>query len=571
MTIEPGIKRPPPLARPLTEEGELAGARGVVAALGEAGLSMGAVLARFWGISEAKIVAAGCAAPQAGQNRLLSGSLAVHLGQICMPINLTGIVLFGFHLSYNRDMKYYLMAILLIWTPVATVEAFPYLAVDTHTAGFVGMSATGPLDQPVTVSSYPEFTAIFGASTAGLANPYLAPSVAGFFANGGVELVVVRVASIDYATVVGVDGGSPGSRTGLQALLDEFQVSIIAIPGVATPAVQAAMIAHCQNTELERIAILDPASPNDLNAVQAQRAGLVTDNGFAALYFPWIQAEPTGTSLLLPPSGFVAGYYSASDPPDSPVGVIATATGVAYAVTNEEQDLLNPQGINAIRDLSGIRIWGARTLATNSEWRYVSTRRLGMFLEKSVYWSTEWCLFEPNSYQLWDTLELDLENFLFDVFSDGWFQGQTPEDAYFGDCRFGVTMTQSDLDEGKTILRVGFAPQTPAEFIVFEVVKQRPDLSGVPVAPSGVVLHPAAPNPFNPATYLRFELAAEAAVDLRIYDAAGRLVRTLVAGRSFTAGNTACAGTAWMTGGWPLARGCIWSGSMREMWSGPSV
>ena len=134
------------------------------------------------------------------------------------------------------------MAILLVWTPVATVEAFLIDPVETHTAGFVGMSATGPLDQPVTVSDFAEFTAIFGSSTVGLANPYLAPSVAGFFANGGVELVVVRVASIDDTTVIGVDGGTPGSSTGLQALLDEYLVSIIAIPGVATPAVQAAMI-----------------------------------------------------------------------------------------------------------------------------------------------------------------------------------------------------------------------------------------------------------------------------------------------------------------------------------------
>ena len=432
-------------------------------------------------------------------------------------------------------MKYLLMAILLVWTPVSTVEAFIIDPVETHTAGFVGMSATGPLDQPVTVSNFAEFTAIFGSSTVGLTNPYLAPSVAGYFANGGVELVVVRVASIDVATVIGADGGTPGSRTGLQALLDVDSVSIIAIPGVATPAVQVAMIAHCENRG-DRMAILDPASPNDLNAIQVQRAGLTTTEGFAALYFPWIQAAPTGTSLLLPPSGFVAGYYSAFDPPDSPIGVIATATGVAYPVTDPEQDLLNPVGINAIRDLSGIRIWGARTLAANIEWRYVATRRLGMFLEKSIYQGTQWCLFEFNSPLLWSTLELDMDNFLSGVYSDGWLQGQTPSEAFFSACGHGVTMTDNDLAEGKTIMQVGFAPVRPAEFIVFEVVHQRPDLSGVPTASEGVVLHPAAPNPFNPATYLRFAIAKDSVVDLRIFDTAGRLVRTLAVGTSYAAG-----------------------------------
>ena len=43
-------------------------------------------------------------------------------------------------------------------------------------------------------------------------------------------------------------------------------------------------------------------------------------------------------------------------------------------------------------------------------------------------------------------------------------------------------------------------------------------------------LHPAAPNPFNPAVELRFELARDARADLVVYDLAGARVRTLVDG-----------------------------------------
>jgi phage tail sheath protein FI len=294
------------------------------------------------------------------------------------------------------------------------------------------------------------------------------------------------------------------------------------------------MILHCRNAG-DRIAILDPASPDDVNAVQTQRAGLATGDGHAALYFPWIQAAPTGTTLLLPPSGFVAGIYSANEPADSPVDVIATATGVAHTVTSAEQDILNPQGINAIRDLSGIRVWGARTLAENIQWRYVATRRLGLFIEESIFNGTILAMLEPNENQLWSDLTEEMDNFLHGLWLDGWLQGTRPEDAYFSQCGYGITMTQTDLDQGRTVMRAGFASVAPAEFIVVEVVHQRPDLSPVPAA-GGVVFHPPAPNPFNPATFLRFELAGDSRVELRILDLAGRLVRVLEPGRTFGAG-----------------------------------
>ncbi|MFQ5599308.1 MAG: FlgD immunoglobulin-like domain containing protein, partial [Candidatus Krumholzibacteriia bacterium] len=54
------------------------------------------------------------------------------------------------------------------------------------------------------------------------------------------------------------------------------------------------------------------------------------------------------------------------------------------------------------------------------------------------------------------------------------------------------------------------------------------DLGGVPRATR---LHQNAPNPFNPTTEIRFDLARDGRVALRIYDVAGRRVRTLVDGQ----------------------------------------
>jgi phage tail sheath protein FI len=386
------------------------------------------------------------------------------------------------------------------------------------------------------VTSYPEFTAVFGASTAGLGNPYLAPSVAAYFANGGVNLVVVRVAADDDASLIGLDGGAPGARTGLQALLDVDQVSVVAIPGAGSPAVQTAMITHCENAG-DRMAILDPAVPGDINAIQAQRAGLESARGYGALYFPWIQAAPTGASLLLPPSGFVAGAYAATAPPDAPVGVVSTATGLAHNVTTAQQDILNGQGIDTIRNLSGIRIWGARTLAADPEWIYVSVRRTALCVEESIAEGTAWCLTQPNYAALWTQLQSDTEDFLFGLWQGGWFQGVTPNDGYFVQCGLGSSMSTIDLLEDRTIVRAGIAPRRPAEFIILSIVHERSAPASVPAVVAGnIALHAPAPNPFNPRTEVRFSLTSAATVSLHVVDAAGRRVRTLADAEALSVG-----------------------------------
>ena len=410
-----------------------------------------------------------------------------------------------------------LLLVFALFTMALSAQADPIVHLETDWAGFVGMTSQGPVDQPIAVNSYNEFTQIFGSSTEGLANPYLVPSVAGYFANGGVHLVVVRINAIDNATVIGMDGGTPESRTGLQALRNVDEISMIAIPGVATAAVQTAMIAHCESLG-DRMAILDPASADDFAAVQSQRAGLFTDGGFAALYFPWIEAAPIESTLLLPPSGFVAGSYSSHDPNDSPVGLIATASDVAYELTTEEHNILNAQNINAIRDLSGIRIWGARTLSENQEWQYITTRRMALSIEESIEEGTAWCLDEPNDEILWEILTEDMENFMFGLYVSGWFQGAMPSEAYFVRCDQS-TMTEQDIAEGRTILFLGFAPLQPAEFVVMNIVHQRSDLSAVPAASSGILeLALPAPNPFNPVTTFKFTLARDAKVDLLVID-----------------------------------------------------
>ncbi|MEZ4647793.1 MAG: phage tail sheath subtilisin-like domain-containing protein [Candidatus Eisenbacteria bacterium] len=433
----------------------------------------------------------------------------------------------------------------------ASARAASIEPVPTGVAAFVGMATDGPLDVPVLVSSFTEFKEIFGESGQGLPNPYLPPSAAAFFLNGGEQLWVVRVADDHDGTVIGVDGGWPGARTGLQAVRDIDEVSVVAAPGVTSFAVQSAMIDLCEELG-DRMALLDPSSTDDVNAVLAQRAMLDAPMGDATFYFPWVEAAPMGTSMVLPPSAFAAGAFASVAPPVAPVGTIVSATDVSYRLTTQQTDVLTQAGINAIRYFTGpdVRIWGARTLSSDPEWKYVAIRRVGLFLLESIYEGTEWAVFEDNDETLWNELRAATEDFLFGLFQQGWFQGSSPSEAFFVRCD-RTTMTQQDIDEGRTILTLGFAPVRPAEFLILQVVHERAT-SSVPTdlvrLPGGIV---ATPNPSHGEVVLRLEGQSSAqGVDtepgrFRVFDAAGRQVRDLSTDGPSAGGPAITSGLEW--------------------------
>ena len=428
---------------------------------------------------------------------------------------------------------------LLAWLMLLIVKsasAAPITILDVSAAGFVGQAKQGPLDQPVRLFSYQEFRGIFGESTVGLSDPYLAPSVAAYFANGVTQLWIVRTQGGDDASLIGVDGGAPGARTGLQAFLDVPHVYALAIPGVTTPAVQAALIAHCQ-AKGDRLAILDPASTNDPNAVMAQRSGLAAPDGHATLYFPWVQAAPAGVSLLLPPSPFVAGLYGHTPPPNPPTGPVITASGLSYNVSSTLQGTLNPLGIDVLRYFSaqGFLVYGARTLASNPDWQYVSVRRMGFDVEASIREGTAWAATQPNDVALWTQLRADVNDFMYTLFVAGWFQGATPSQAYFVRCD-ATTMTAEDLAAGRTVILVGFAPLRPAEFIVMRIVVQHVATTGVGGGDPHLAFAAPYPDPVRERTAFAGELAQAETVTLRIHDVAGRIVRTLARRQSLGAG-----------------------------------
>ena len=276
---------------------------------------------------------------------------------------------------------------------------------------------------------------------------------------------------------LGKDDG-PGKRTGLQAFQENGNVSIMAIPGVTAPEVQASLIAFCENKK-SCFAILDvPMELKKTNDVANFRD--MYDSTYAAMYHPWLEMYDAGAkrSAYFPPSGAMAGIYARTDIErgvhKAPANeVVRGCTGLSCAYNEGEQDILNPIGVNLIRSFTGrgIRVWGARTISSNGLWKYLNVRRLFIYVEESIKANTNWVVFEPNSTALWSRVTRTIEAFLATCWRDGALAGSTPSEAFFVECG-PTTMTQDDIDNGRLICQIGIAPVKPAEFVIFRITQK---------------------------------------------------------------------------------------------------
>ncbi|TFH66123.1 MAG: phage tail sheath family protein, partial [Gemmatimonadales bacterium] len=162
-------------------------------------------------------------------------------------------------------------------------------------------------------------------------------------------------------------------------------------------------------------------------------------------------------------------------------GLQAGEEPLSHALDKHQQDILNPRGINVIRDFRpegrGIRVWGARTMSSDPEWKYVLVRRLFIYLEQSIYRGTQWVVFEPNQEATWTAVRTAISNFLVTVWRTGALSGATSEEAFFVKCD-RTTMTQGDIDSGRLISMIGVAPTRPAEFVIFRIGQKTMEAGG---------------------------------------------------------------------------------------------
>lgn len=282
----------------------------------------------------------------------------------------------------------------------------------------------------------------------------------------------------------GSEDGLTGSVTGLAAFEKIEDLSVIAAPGgsqymtgagaAGAASVLQLLVSHAERMR-HRIALLDAGEETSVDDVRALRSRF--DSSRCALYYPWVQVlDPvTNQPIHLPPSGFIAGIYARSDltrgvwkvPANLAIGL---ASGLQTTLNKAQQDLLNSEGINCLRHIAdrGFLVWGARTLSSDPEWKYVNVRRYLAYLEHSIEKGTQWTVFAPNGEALWTEVRAAVENFLLREWRSGALLGVKSEEAFFVRCD-RTTMTQNDLDNGRLICLIGVAVTRPAEFVIFRI------------------------------------------------------------------------------------------------------
>ena len=368
----------------------------------------------------------------------------------------------------------------------------------TSICAFVGRTATPSAtpNVPTTITSFLQFQTLFGAPTAQVPLGY---SVQDFFLNGGAQAIIVSIvpgATPPTALSLTDYLGDQAHRTGIYQLEQVASFNLLCIPpdqldGDTAPYIYQTASAYC--AARRALLLIDPpaAWTTKLKAGQISKIS-PTDLGqfaptnatCAAVYFPrLLQPDPANPAQTFThaPSGAIAGIFAATD---AAVGVWKAPAGTTHplqdvlslelTLTDAQNGVLNPLGINCLRTFSpvGEVLWGARTLAGNdtadSDYKYIPTRRLALFIEASLYQGTKWVVFEPNAEPLWAQLRLVIGTFLQGLFTQGAFAGTTPQAAYFVKCD-SENNTPTDIANGVVNITVGFAPLQPAEFIVIQI------------------------------------------------------------------------------------------------------
>lgn len=382
----------------------------------------------------------------------------------------------------------------------------PIEAGATNIVGFLGIAEKGPVNEAVLVTNWTQYTKFFGGMHCG---GWLGHAVYQFFQNGGTKCYINNLAEPVKAKqagepagegkkgegekkvseaepavkeiknpeniaklVIGSDKGI-GKKTGLY-LFDQIQdIAIVAAPGVTDAAAQDAILSHCEKHRF-RFAVLD--SPENLDG-GIDSIPKPRDSIMGAYYFPWISMYDTeqDKTVYAPPSGGICGIYGRVDGTrgvhKAPANeIFRTALGLKYNLTDAEQELLNPKGINCIREFPGrgIRVWGARTISSNPEWRYINVRRLFCMVEQALQNGTNWVVFEPNTRDLWKKLTRNITAFLLNIWRTGALFGDTAEEAFYVRCDDELNPPES-IDAGYVVCEIGLAPAKPAEFVVFRV------------------------------------------------------------------------------------------------------
>jgi phage tail sheath protein FI len=273
--------------------------------------------------------------------------------------------------------------------------------------------------------------------------------------------------------------GDESSKAGLHAF-DNVNINMVAIPSLTTLTGLQGIVAYAEGRK-DCFAILDAPYSMIATEVADFRTTANLSSDYAGLYYPYVEvSDPIGIgkspTKFVPPSGHVMGVIARTDnslgvwraPAGTDVSMLGVV-GLKYYISNTEQGILNPLNINCIRSFAedGICIWGARTLK-DGDYKYISVRRLSMYIEQSLMNNMRWTTFKTNDSRLWGMIKTSVESFLTNIWSNGGLKGEKSSEAFFVKCDAELN-TQSVVDLGQTLVDIGIATQKPSEFIIFRL------------------------------------------------------------------------------------------------------
>lgn len=302
--------------------------------------------------------------------------------------------------------------------------------------------------------------------------------------------------SVDYTFTGGSDGTLSGgtfdrsvftspvlisSKRGMYALSRVDEVMQIVIPDFAgDTTVMGDQLDYADDRGDVFIILTTPKGYDAQAAADFRSITFNRKDKYAAMYWPWIKVtDPLNSAktLTVPPLGWVAGVYARTDqtrnvgkaPGGTVDGALRFLSGLEHNPDKGERDLVYPLRVNPLINTTqtGLAVWGVRTLSpTNDVLRYVNAVRLFQFVEKSIFNSTFNFVFENITSNLYNQLKTTCDGFLHNLFTNGYFAGSSPTQAYFVIC--DETNNPPEVaNQGQVIVDIGIAPNRPGEFIRF--------------------------------------------------------------------------------------------------------
>jgi uncharacterized protein len=277
--------------------------------------------------------------------------------------------------------------------------------------------------------------------------------------------------------------GSASEGTGLFALGGDAPFNLLCIPPLSRDrdvGLSTLLVAARLCRERHALLIVDP--PAAWSSARVALEGMRTwpfRSDSAVMFYPRVQAfdRLRGRVEIFGSCGAAAGLVARSDEAwpvwaaaESEETVLRPGLRPAVSVSDAERLRLAQAGVNtllAVRPNSRDGNLSARTLAAGgrgaSDWKYLSARRLALFIAASIEQGTRWVLLEHNGPATWERARAQVESFLSALAAQGAFAGAESEETHFVIADERVNRPQT-LAEGKVNLLFGFATSKPGDF-----------------------------------------------------------------------------------------------------------